>query len=200
MRAFSRSTGKVRSGAQLWLATRRTSGQSLDGVDRLERPRAARIGVQIADQLAAMQDAGVAPDEIGPADIVLEGADGGERAWLLPNPLRPQGPRCFRSEQVARTAAGRADWRAAARRSTARAHRTRGAARPIRGRAVAAPAARRSSGRASGDRGRDPRGRPRSRLVVLRRRQGAGRQRGCPASRSTRGSQGSSRVTATSGR
>lgn len=84
--------GQGEEGAQLWLATRRMSGQSLDGVDRLERPRAARIGVQIADQLAAMQDAGVAPDEISPADIVLEGADGGERAWLLPNPLRPQGP------------------------------------------------------------------------------------------------------------
>ena len=83
--------GQGEDGAQLWLATRRTSGQSLDSVDRLERHRAARIGVEIADQLAAMQDAGVAPDEIGPADIVLEGAVA-RAAWLLPNPLRPQGP------------------------------------------------------------------------------------------------------------
>lgn len=84
--------GQGEEGERLWLATRRTSGQTLVGIDRLERPRAARIGVQIADQLAALQDAGVAPDEIGPADIVLEGAGANERAWLLPNPLRSTEP------------------------------------------------------------------------------------------------------------
>ena len=73
----------------LWLATRQLAGRPLGAVGRLDRRRAARLGVQLANQLAALEARSLAPAELNADDIVVEGEGAGERAWLLPDPARP---------------------------------------------------------------------------------------------------------------
>ena len=55
---------------------------------RLDHRRAARLGAQLATQLAALEHEGIAPASVESGDIVVEGAGDAERAWLLPDPAR----------------------------------------------------------------------------------------------------------------
>jgi hypothetical protein len=76
----------------VWLATRQIDGKPMSEIRGLDERRAGRLGAQVARQLAALQDAGVAPDELAAEDVFVEGADRDEeRAWLLPDPGRPAG-------------------------------------------------------------------------------------------------------------
>ena len=75
----------------LWLATRQIAGRPLSELGRLDERRAARVGAQIAGQLAALQEAGLPPATIAADDILVEDVGGRERAWLLPDPLRAVG-------------------------------------------------------------------------------------------------------------
>ena len=74
-------------GTLLWLATRKLDGRLLSEIDRLEPDRAARLGSQLAAQLAALDESGASPEAIPAESVMLEGAADGERAWLLPDPL-----------------------------------------------------------------------------------------------------------------
>ena len=73
----------------LWLATRQIVGLPFPQLGRLDERRAARLGVQLAGQLAVLQDAGIAPTVLTGDDLLVEGEGEKERAWLLPDPLRP---------------------------------------------------------------------------------------------------------------
>ena len=74
-------------GTLLWLATRKLDGRPLSEIDRLEPDRAARLGSQLAAQLAALDESGASPEAIPAESVMLEGVADGERAWLLPDPL-----------------------------------------------------------------------------------------------------------------
>ena len=74
--------------AVLWLSTRHLEGQSLADVSRLEPAQAARLGGQLANQLAALAEVGLAPARLRPEDVVIEGEGATARAWLVPDPGR----------------------------------------------------------------------------------------------------------------
>jgi hypothetical protein len=81
--------GQGEEDGALWLTTRHLAGRSLADVTRLQPAEAARLGVQLADQLAALADAGLAPASLSAENITVEGEGGGTRAWLVPDPGRP---------------------------------------------------------------------------------------------------------------
>lgn len=74
--------------AVLWLTTRHLEGQSLAAVSRLEPAQAARLGGQLANQLVALAEVGLAPARLGPGDVLIEGEGATARAWLVPDPGR----------------------------------------------------------------------------------------------------------------
>ena len=75
--------------AFLWLTTRHVVGRSLADVSRLEAAEAARLGGQLANQLAALAEGGLAPAaRLAPEDVVIEGEGATARAWLVPDPGR----------------------------------------------------------------------------------------------------------------
>ncbi|HZQ64515.1 MAG TPA: hypothetical protein VFA66_04735 [Gaiellaceae bacterium] len=75
-------------GGVVWLTTRHLDGRPLTEIGRLDPARAARLGAQLASQLAALADAGLAPESLAPEDVTVEGSDDAERAWLVPDPAR----------------------------------------------------------------------------------------------------------------
>ena len=81
--------GQGEDGDVLWVAIRRVAGGGLSDLGRLDRRRAARLGAQLATQLAALEHEGIAPASVESGDVVVEGAGDAERAWLLPDPARP---------------------------------------------------------------------------------------------------------------
>ena len=52
------------------------------------QPKAARLGGQLANQLAALAEVGLAPARLGPEDVVIEGEGATARAWIVPDPGR----------------------------------------------------------------------------------------------------------------
>ena len=74
--------------AVIWLTTRQLDGRSLADVSRLEPAQAARLGGQLANQLAALAEVGLAPARLGPEDVVIEGEGATARAWIVPDPGR----------------------------------------------------------------------------------------------------------------
>ena len=91
-------------GTLLWLATRKLDGRPLSEIDRLEPDRAARLGSQLAAQLAALDESGASPEAIPAESVMLEGAADGERAWLLPDPPRRGLGRRVLGDEIARLA------------------------------------------------------------------------------------------------
>ena len=81
--------GQGEDNGLLWLATRKLEGHSLGEMKRIEPELAARLGAQLARQLAALVDADVAPATIAPEDVLVEGEGTQRRAWLLLDPARP---------------------------------------------------------------------------------------------------------------
>ena len=94
-------------GTLLWLATRKLDGRLLSEIDRLEPDRAARLGSQLAAQLAALDESGASPEAIPAESVMLEGAADGERAWLLPVPARRGLGRPVLGDAIARLASRR---------------------------------------------------------------------------------------------
>ena len=62
----------------------------LSEIDRLDPDRAARLGSQLAAQLAALDESGASPEAILAESVMLEGVGDGERAWLLPDLFSPR--------------------------------------------------------------------------------------------------------------
>ena len=83
--------GRGEDGGILWLTTRQLTGQPLTQLARLDEGRAARIGSQLARQLAALAAAGAVPDRLAAESVVVEGSGEQEHAWLLPDLAQPTG-------------------------------------------------------------------------------------------------------------
>ena len=107
-------------GTLLWLATRKLDGRPLSEIDRLEPDRAARLGSQLAAQLAALDESGASPEAIPAESVMLEGAADGERAWLLPDPLAAVSADAVLGDEIARLASRQPRRRHAPRRPTVR--------------------------------------------------------------------------------
>ena len=115
-------------GTLLWLATRKLDGRLLSEIDRLEPDRAARLGSQLAAQLAALDESGASPEAIPAESVMLEGDCRRRTSLASSGPARRGLGRRVLGDELARLASRQPRRRPAPRRPPVRPAGARGRA------------------------------------------------------------------------